>query len=549
MTLLHRGFVASFAVLGALTAGARAQFPYNATYPYGGGTVSSTQSDHNSDISTRWGEWKSSWITSSGAGGTGRKRVLFPDDKPSGTAKSEMNTVSEGQAYGMLFAVYFNDQTLFNELWAYFKAKLNSKGLMGWKVKPDGNYETGVGGQDNATDADEDAAAALLFAHKKWGSSGVVNYLSDAKTLIGNIKKYNTWSDGGLKRGNWDNTDRTYNASYFMPAWYRLYKDATGDSFWDTVISKGYTLLANAANSTTGLIPQQFNYNASTNATSNPSNLIYQYDSVRIPWRVGVDYLWFGDTRGKNLAGKIGGFYGGVVDTNSLETPNIQAERKVDGTVTGGYESGAFTGMAGVALQLKPDTAKARHLLNCLLDSTGRRYDARDYYYGGALHLFAAMTMTGNFPNLYGTTGSSAQTITVYGDALASDWSDWSWSSTRNFNNTSPVKVGSKSISVNFTSAYGGLSLRKGTAISTSGYSKIKFWVNSSGANRTLRVFTRTGDTSGESSVATVTATNGTWTEITVNLSSLGNPSTIKRMDFQCTTTGTIYFDSIRLVP
>jgi endo-1,4-beta-D-glucanase Y len=556
MTLLPRGLAAPLTTFGALAAlsalahPARAQFPYNATYPFGGGSVSATQSTHNSAISTRWGEWKTSWITTSGAG-AGQRRVLFPDDKPAGTPKANMNTVSEGQAYGMLFAIYFNEQTLFNELWAYFKAKRNSLGLMGWKIKPDGTFETSVGGQDNATDADEDAAAALCFAHKKWGSGGSVNYLSDAQGLIGSLKSYNTWNDGGLKRGNWDNTDRIYNASYFMPAWYRIYKDVTGDAFWDTVISKGYTLLGNAANATTGLIPQQFTYNTSNNTTTNPDGRIYQYDSVRIPWRVGVDYLWFGNQSGKNMAGKIGSYYGGIISTNTanLESPNVLSERQTNGTVSGNYESGAFTGMAGIALQLQPDTAKSRYLLNCSLDSSGRRYDARDYYFSGALHLFSVMTLTGNFPNLYGALGNTAQTITVYGDALAADWQDWSWSSTRNFANTSPVRVGSNSISVNYTAAYGGLSLRKGTAVSTSGYSAIKFWVNSSGSNRTVQVYTQSGDTTGSSGTATVTAIAGTWTEITVSLSSLGSPGTIKRINLQSTTTGTIYFDDIRLVP
>ncbi len=162
-----------------------------------------------------------------------------------------------------------------------------------------------------------------------------------------------------------------------------------------------------------------------------------------------------------------------------------------------------------------------------------------------AVTMSAARAVTATF-------NSTTPVVTIYGDALASDWSNWSWSATIDFNGASPVRVGTRAINVTYQ-AYGGLSLRKGTALSTSGYSSLKFWVyGGTGSNKSLRVYTQTADTSGESTAVIVTAVANTWTEITVTLSSLGNPASIKRLNIQengGATQPMMTFDEIRLAP
>ena len=76
------------------------------------------------------------------------------------------DTVSEGMAYGMLFAVYMNDKATFDGLWTQAQARRNGKGLLRWHY--DGNGSPIGSGADNAaTDADEDAAFALIMAGKQ----------------------------------------------------------------------------------------------------------------------------------------------------------------------------------------------------------------------------------------------------------------------------------------------------------------------------------------------------------------------------------------------
>jgi endoglucanase len=144
-------------------------------------------------------------------------------------------------------------------------------------------------------------------------------------------------------------------------------------------------------------------------------------------------------------------------------------------------------------------------------------------------------------------------TTNIYTDALASDWGDWSWGTavTNNPNNTSPIKAGTKSLATTLN-GNGGLSLRKGTATSTSGYTGIKFWVHGgTGSNKAMRFYSQNADSGGNSTQVNFTATANTWNEISITLSQLGNPTSIKRINFQNTSASAqsvIYFDEIRLV-
>jgi hypothetical protein len=142
--------------------------------------------------------------------------------------------------------------------------------------------------------------------------------------------------------------------------------------------------------------------------------------------------------------------------------------------------------------------------------------------------------------------------IAIYTDALASDWADWSWSATNNFAVTSPVKVGTNSLGSTFTAGWGGVSFRKATAINTGGYNAIQFWVHGgTGNNKSLLFNSQTEDGAGTSPSVAFTATAGAWNQIAIPFSSLGNPSTIKRINFQnnsASAQSVIYFDDIKLI-
>jgi chitodextrinase len=147
------------------------------------------------------------------------------------------------------------------------------------------------------------------------------------------------------------------------------------------------------------------------------------------------------------------------------------------------------------------------------------------------------------------TSACGASTIVVYNETLNTDWNDWSWATTRNFSNTTPVKVGTKSAKIDYT-AWGGLSLRKvSTTINTTASTAVRFWLRTPTAT-TIKIYTSSTDTGGDASGYTFTTTANVWTEYIVSLAQLGNPTQIKRIHFQNYTANnvTAYFDNIRLV-
>ncbi|MBP7793161.1 MAG: hypothetical protein KA120_08905, partial [Candidatus Goldbacteria bacterium] len=166
-----------FILCSCLTAATTYPFPIDKNYANGIRITSYTASN----ISDKFNTWKSRYVVNADTG----QRVISPEPIQ-GTAN---RTVSEGMGYGMLMAVYFGDQTLFNNLWA-FKVKRTADagkttGLMPWIT--DGS---GIIDPNSAADADFDIAFALLMAHYQWGSGGTYNYQSLATTEIARCRQY-----------------------------------------------------------------------------------------------------------------------------------------------------------------------------------------------------------------------------------------------------------------------------------------------------------------------------------------------------------------------
>ncbi len=136
----------------------------------------------------------------------------------------------------------------------------------------------------------------------------------------------------------------------------------------------------------------------------------------------------------------------------------------------------------------------------------------------------------------------------VYGDSLAAGWQDWSWNASRNLSNSTPLQSGSKSISVTLTQAWGALYLHSNSALSTSGYSTLEFYIHGGASGgQSLKVIAN-GNTN---QTYSVTAAANTWTKVSVPLSSLGSPSSLTDLYWQDAagkSQPVFYIDSISLV-
>ncbi len=117
----------------------------------------------------------------------------------------------------------------------------------------------------------------------------------------------------------------------------------------------------------------------------------------------------------------------------------------------------------------------------------------------------------------------------IYADALASGWQDWSWDSSRNLSNSSPVQSGSRSMSVQITAAWGALYLHH-NGVSTGGYTDLEFYVNG-GANggQQLKLIANRNS----SQTYTFTAQANTWSRVSIPLSSIGSPGSLADLFFQ----------------
>ncbi|HEY5959472.1 MAG TPA: glycosyl hydrolase family 8 [Polyangiaceae bacterium] len=302
----------------------------------------------NERVRAGYAAWYQATVTSDGAGGF--LRIKKPD---SGSVIG--STVSEGIGYGMLLAVYMNDQHLFDQLFKYEQSHVNAHGLMDWEIGPDNQITSG--GHGAATDGDEDIAWSLIMADRQWGGGGTLadSYLNFAKRLIDAIWTYEVDQERGylLKPGDaWGNVDVT-NPSYFAPAYFRVFGQVSGKTEeWKQVIAGNYDILerslnAASGNQDNGLVPAWCDSTGKPVVAYSGAPTHFQNDSTRTPFRVGQDYCYFGDPRAKSYLSKISQFYvkigvAGIVDGYNLDgTP--RPERAVNGA-----QAASFVGPAAV---------------------------------------------------------------------------------------------------------------------------------------------------------------------------------------------------------
>jgi endo-1,4-beta-D-glucanase Y len=304
------------------------------SYPYGGkGFTGSKALEEWQYLVSEYEDWKKHYVTSSGA--------------PSGALRVKRDwvtyddTVSEGQAYGMLLAVYFDDEPTFKGLLMYTLEHLTNKGLMHWRVSANGvdicefgepvyrdrvvevSQQSAYTGETlihprsmmSATDADLDMAAALIFAYKRWGNVQFW-YSNTAVVMLHAIAEHEVIEDndnmkyiraGSGFSGSWGRR-YLWNPSYVTPAWFYIFEDFMQEKdpsyesgFWDDVYRDTGDELIDLNNvlGNKGLFPDWVDtrdWSDPEPAESDRGPMSYNcyYDAVRVPWRLALDYSWHG---------------------------------------------------------------------------------------------------------------------------------------------------------------------------------------------------------------------------------------------------------------
>ncbi len=342
--------------------------------------LSSNQFGKSQDAYTAYQNWKQQFVEDCG---DGTLRVLF--DTPS-------RTVSEGIAYGMLLAAYAADKPLFDGLFAYYKRNsVTGRNIMGWNRNGCHHGDAGSGGNGGATDAELDAAMALLVAECQWPQSSTpYDYSAEATTLINAIKAYeiHPTSYQTLNGDGWGTSNPCRNPSYFAPAYYKLFalQVPADSSFWAVdVVNASYSFLTANRNSNTGLVSNWANPSAVPNDCNGPQN--YGYDACRNPWRMATDVLWFNDAKAKDILARNVAWLKG--HSTSCKAPiALNAASPADGN---GVHNALFTS-TWAAGTMGGDNAS---LLNEFYKETVALTD--NAYYGNTIRTLMLFMMTGNF--------------------------------------------------------------------------------------------------------------------------------------------------------
>lgn len=215
-------------------------------------------------------------------------------------------STSEGQAYAMLRAVWMEDRVTFDKAYTWARNNLNSgvrnDHLWAWKWGKNSSGKWQVLDKAFASDADQDAALALILASRTWNDN---QYLHQALAILRDL-----WNLGTLKAG-----DRRYllagdtlckadicrlNPSYYAPYAYRVFGQFDKGTNWMELVDSSYFLLeATSRLTATHLPPDWIQLDRKTGQLSLASekDSRFSYDAFRVYWRVALDWELFRDPR------------------------------------------------------------------------------------------------------------------------------------------------------------------------------------------------------------------------------------------------------------
>ena len=271
--------------------------------------------------------------------------------------------------------------------------------------------------EGSATDADTDAALALLFASRRWDAP---EYEGEALEILDRIWEEETTVVDGERvvvAGDWARSGTgssdgpAVNPSYLAPYAYTIFGEADPDHQWEELVDSSYGIFEKIRASSglggeAGLAPDWLALDRSGELSpaevSNKSSSGFSFDASRIPWRIALDYLRFTDDRA-------------LETLRALDLPRRELEREgklraayePDGTPATDYEAtSTYAGvLPGLLVAGNPDLIHqvyASKILGAYTDSPeGAYWGNPDNYYDQNMAWFATAVMDGSTANLY----------------------------------------------------------------------------------------------------------------------------------------------------
>lgn len=385
-----------------------------------GSSVIYPESRSDADVVAFYNYWKSNYIAE--AGTVEEHKLYRVRYGKVGTSDANV-TVSEGMGYGMLISVMMagpydpDAQDIFNGLFRYTKAhpSTNDSRLMAWR-QPKLPTQCDCA----AFDGDADIALALVLANEQWGSSGDINYIKEARTVIAGIEENMIGQDSHLPMlGDWVGSNAehynqwTPRSSDFMFDNFRSFSFITADhAYWDSVITKSHMVINHIQSQyspVTGLLPDFMQGTALNNIQPvfapfpNGKNYFLEgvndpdyYNAGRDPWRIGVDALLNKDSASLAEVRKMSNW---MKNSTNGNTNNIHIGYHLNGNPIKSGSTTFFIAPFGVAAMTGGDAQQS--WLNSIYNAVKAKHEK---YYEDSVNLLSLLIMTGNYWGIDGKT-------------------------------------------------------------------------------------------------------------------------------------------------
>lgn len=197
------------------------------------------------------------------------------------------DTVSEGQAYGMLIALGTNDEQSFTEIWDWTRQNLQrADGLLAWR------WDGEIVDPEPAADADLDVARALVLAGERFGDSDLTDEGNAIAIQILDDLTVLTAAGRIVLPGEWAaaTPPYAYNPSYASPAAFAVLGASTGDPRF-AELATGSAAVTSALLARSALPPDWAQVQLDGRVESMPgpqgtgTDVRYSYDAARLAIR------------------------------------------------------------------------------------------------------------------------------------------------------------------------------------------------------------------------------------------------------------------------
>lgn len=249
------------------------------------------------EVDAAWLDYRRRYLRRSG-------RVVDP--------RQDNITTSEGQAYGMLRAVWADDRRSFDRMRRWTRVHLqdgDDTALPAWKWgRREGRLFKGVVDPQPAADADQFMAYALLLAAERWDAPA---YADQARGLLRSIWEQEVQQVAGdwvVLPGPWAaGLDPVQlNPSYGLPFAWRAFAAADPAHPWLQLVDGFYALLARTDRDGEPVLAPDWLWldrasGAAVSPPDDPRQALHGFEAFRIAWTLAAEVHWYRDDRARRF--------------------------------------------------------------------------------------------------------------------------------------------------------------------------------------------------------------------------------------------------------